>query len=55
MKKCVQVNDLCATWDKLGLCLTCYGGYKLNNGVCFIDYSTSSATSTTAESTQGTG
>jgi hypothetical protein len=55
LKKCVQVNDLCATWDKLGLCLTCYGGYKLNNGVCFIDYSTSSATSTTAGSTQGTG
>jgi len=38
VKKCVQVNDLCATWNNLGNCLACYGGYKLSNGICSIDY-----------------
>ena len=32
---CTPVADECQTWDPLdGNCLTCYGGYELNNGVC---------------------
>lgn len=36
-KKCLQVNDLCQSWDNLGNCLTCYNGYKLNAGVCSVN------------------
>lgn len=32
---CVKVSDQCQTWDpKSGVCITCYGGYSLSNGVC---------------------
>jgi len=31
---CVRVNDLCRTWDNAGVCLSCYLGYILENGVC---------------------
>lgn len=37
-KKCMQVNDLCRTWnDESGECLSCYGGYTLDAGNCFVD------------------
>jgi len=32
---CTAVSDQCQTWDpKYGVCLSCYGGYTLTNGVC---------------------
>ena len=35
---CAPVGDQCATWnDVTGECLTCYGGYILNNGQCIIN------------------
>lgn len=35
--ECVQVSDLCATWDEVtGKCLTCYGGYTLSEGACVL-------------------
>jgi hypothetical protein len=34
-KVCVQVSDLCASYNGTsGWCLTCYNGYRLNDGVC---------------------
>ena len=33
---CVPVNDNCATWGDNGVCLTCYKGFELNNGVCVL-------------------
>lgn len=34
---CMQVSDLCATYDSTsGQCLTCYIGYNLNNGACVL-------------------
>lgn len=36
--QCIAVNDLCNTWDETsGACTSCYGGYKLADGVCIID------------------
>ena len=33
--KCQPVSDQCQTYDPLdGFCLSCYGGYTLNNGRC---------------------
>lgn len=40
-KVCVAVSDQCNTFDSLGNCLSCYGGYTLINGSCVI--STTSA------------
>ena len=32
---CQKIDDQCNTWDRVnGLCLTCYKGYNLVNGVC---------------------
>ena len=35
-KVCVPVNDFCASYNNNGVCLTCYKGYSLNNGVCSL-------------------
>lgn len=33
--KCVNVNDLCASWDEAtAACTSCYGGYTLADGQC---------------------
>jgi hypothetical protein len=35
---CQVVSDLCSTWsESTGACLSCYGGYVLNGGVCEIN------------------
>lgn len=31
---CSPVQDVCRTFDNIGLCLTCYRGYSLINGTC---------------------
>lgn len=49
-KKCVSVNPLCATWNQIGSCLTCYSGYKLTGTGCSIDIQTSSTSQTTQSS-----
>lgn len=36
---CIPVNDKCNTLDDNGLCLSCYQGYDLINGVCFFSKS----------------
>jgi proprotein convertase subtilisin/kexin type 5 len=37
---CQQISPLCATADQqTGLCLTCYNGYQLRNGVCLLSQS----------------
>ena len=34
---CVPVSDLCATYNATnGQCLTCYGGYQINQGICAL-------------------
>ena len=34
---CVPVSDLCATYDPAnGQCLTCFGGYQINQGICAL-------------------
>ena len=35
-KVCVAVSDQCNTFDSLGNCLSCYGGYTLTNGSCVV-------------------
>ena len=35
---CQPIGDQCATWNEAnGECLTCYGGYILNNGQCIVN------------------
>ena len=34
--QCVNVNPLCKTYNNNGLCLSCYPGYTLQTGNCFI-------------------
>jgi expansin (peptidoglycan-binding protein) len=33
---CVPVSDQCNTFDKNGVCISCYVGYNLNNGKCVL-------------------
>ena len=40
LRRCLVVNPLCATWDILGNCLTCYPGYRLSGSNCTIDIQT---------------
>ena len=34
MGVCVPVSDQCKTFNPSGACVSCYDGYRLNNGVC---------------------
>lgn len=31
------MNDQCSTWNTNGNCLSCYGGYVLDNFACVVD------------------
>ena len=34
---CVKISDLCNTWNvNTGKCRTCYDGYDLKDGTCYI-------------------
>lgn len=45
-KKCLAINSLCATWDKLGSCLSCYSGYKIVGSNCLIENQSSTSSNT---------
>jgi hypothetical protein len=34
--KCQQVDSSCLNWTDNGVCLSCYGGYELVNGSCYL-------------------
>lgn len=31
---CISVDDSCSSWNDGGLCVTCYKGYNVLDGVC---------------------